>query len=33
MAPADKATNNVVVVRKMYFINTLKQERSTAKTY
>ena len=33
LAPADKAANNVVVVRKGYYINTLKQELSTAKTY
>ena len=32
-APADKAAYNVVVVGKMYYINTLKQELSTAKTY
>ena len=32
-APADKAANNVVIVGKMYYINTLKQELSTAKTY
>ena len=31
LAPADKAANNVVVVWKGYFINTLKQELSTAK--
>ena len=33
MAPADKAANNDVVVVKGYYINTLKQELSTAKTY
>ena len=33
MAPADKAANNVVVVYKRYYINTLKQELSTAKIY
>ena len=33
MAPADKAANNAVVVLKRYYINTLKQELSTAKTY
>ena len=33
LAPADKAANNVVVVWKRYYINTLKQELSTAKTY
>ena len=33
LAPEDKAANNVVVVRKRYYIYTLKQELSTAKTY
>ena len=33
LAQADKAANNVVVVWKMYYIKTLKQELSTAKTY
>ena len=33
LAPADKAANNVVVSWKWYYINTLKQELSTAKTY
>ena len=33
LAPADKAANNVVVVWKIYYINTLKQEPNTAKTY
>ena len=33
MAPADKAANNVVVVFKRYYINTLKEELSIAKTY
>ena len=33
LAPTDKAANNVVVVLKKYYINTLKQELSTAKTY
>ena len=33
LAPADKAANNVVVVWKMYYINPLKQEFNTAKTY
>ena len=33
VTPADKAANNVVVVWKMYYINTLKQELSTAKTF
>ena len=33
LAPADKAANNVVVVWKRYYINTLKQELSTDKTY
>ena len=31
MTPANKDTNNVVVVLKRYYINTLKQEFSTAK--
>ena len=31
--PAYKAANNVVVVWKRYYINTLKQELSTAKPY
>ena len=31
--PADKAAINVVVVSKRYYINTLKQELSTAKSY
>ena len=31
LVPADKAANNVVVVWKRYYINTLKQELSTAK--
>ena len=30
LAPTDKAANNVVVVRKMYYINTLKQEIETS---
>ena len=33
MAHRDKAANNVVVVRKRYYINIQKQELSTAKTY
>ena len=33
LAPADKAANNVVVVWKRYYINTLKQELSTAEIY
>ena len=33
MAPTDKAANNVVVIRKRYCINTLKQKLNTAKTY
>ena len=33
MAPGDKVANNVVVVSKEYYINSLKQELSTAKTY
>ena len=33
LAPADKAANNFVFVWKMYYINYLKQELGTAKTY
>ena len=33
MAHSDKAAYNVVVVLKRYYINTLKQDLSTAKTY
>ena len=33
LAPADRAANNIVVVWKMYYINTLKQEPGTAMTY
>ena len=33
LVPAVKAANNVVVVGKMYYITSLKQELSTAKTY
>ena len=33
MAPADKAANNVVVVRRLYYINTLLQELGSTKTY
>ena len=33
LAPADKASNNVIVVRRLYYIDTLKSELSTAKTY
>ena len=33
MALADKAANNVVVVWKRYYINTLEQDLSNAKTY
>ena len=33
LAPADKAANNIVVIWKRYYINTLKQELVTAKTY
>ena len=33
LAPADKAANNILVVCKMYYMNILKQELSTAKTY
>ena len=33
LASADKAANNIAVVWKVYYINTQKQELSTAKTY
>ena len=33
LAPVDKAANNVVVVGKRYYIDTIKQELSTTKTY
>ena len=33
MAPADKASNNAIVVWRLYYINTLKPELSSAKTY
>ena len=33
LAPADKAANNVVVVCRLYYINTLKQELGSTKTY
>ena len=33
LAPADKAANNVVVVWRLYYINTLKQELGSTKTY
>ena len=33
LPPADKAANNVVVVRRLYYINTLKQELGSTKTY
>ena len=33
LAPADKAANNVVVVRRLYYINTLIQELGSTKTY
>ena len=33
LAPADKTSNNAIVVRRLYYINTLKLELSTAKTY
>ena len=32
LAPADKASNNVIVVWRIYYIDTLKSELSTAKT-
>ena len=33
LAPADKAANNVVVVWRLYYINTLIQELDSTKTY
>ena len=33
LAPADKAANNIVVVRRLHFISTLIQELSSTKTY
>ena len=33
LVPADKAANNVVVVRRLHYINTLKQELSGTKAY
>ena len=33
LVPADKAANNVVVVWRLYYINTLKQELSGTKAY
>ena len=33
LVPADKAANNVVVLRRLHYINTLKQERSGTKPY
>ena len=33
MVPADKAANNVVVVWRLHYINTLKQELSDTKAY
>ena len=33
MVPADKAANNVVVVCRLHYINTLKQELSGTKAY
>ena len=33
LAPADKAANNVVVVWRLYYINTLKQELGSSKRY
>ena len=33
LAPADEAANNVVVVWRLYHINTLKQELGSTKTY
>ena len=33
MVPSDKATNNVVVVCRLHYINTLKQELNGTKAY
>ena len=33
MAPADKASNKAIVVWRLYYIDTLKSELSTVKTY
>ena len=33
LVPADKAANNVVVVSRLHYINTLKQELSGTKAY
>ena len=33
MVPADKAANNVVVVCRLHYINTLKQELNGTKAY
>ena len=33
LVPADKARNNVVVVWRLHYINTLKQELSGTKSY
>ena len=33
MVPADKAANNVVVVCRLHYINTLKQELNGTNTY
>ena len=33
LAPADKAANNIVVVWRLYYINTLIQELGSTKTY
>ena len=33
LVPADKAANNVVVVRRLHYTNTLKQELNGAKAY
>ena len=33
LVPADKAANNVVVVCRSHYINTLKQERNGTKAY
>ena len=33
LGPADKAANNIVVVCRLHFINTLKQELNGTKAY
>ena len=33
IAPTNNAANNVMIVLKIYYVNTIKQELSTAKSY